>query len=951
MSINTFTEKLLTETFTKYKTEAATASSDDNIELEVRFKDITREAFEEIYKHISSSGEFSNPLLECSVNVISENVYERNLGGKSDDTQYIRRMTFNKGTVMSDEYLMKSRLSKQVQMNEYIKYSVGLARETKSKKFPTSTNALVRFKTRVSFDYIGTPPHAAKWRFDLTAVKHGVLSEMGNSLKTIKNDLFTSALAHDNFLRELNFDMIDSYEVEIEHIDTNKDLTIDDLAIAKKVFVMINPQYITEIAYQEEIYHIAENIVTNHNTLHMFKQPTHRLKQLSNQVIALSKNTYYADVFPPHGYYLTDKADGQRAIVSINGNRCRVLMSDGMREFMIGDVFTPGTVTIVDSELIWDSQLITGAGPKNSDDHFTLHVFDVMVFNDENVSKSGFAIRSKHLVDAGKLITDYVKVGGHKAQHKTYIRLDEANLEGGFREIYEDDFPYIVDGLILTEPDEPYFTTKNYKWKPFERNTIDFLAVKCPQKLLGIKPYNVKSGMDLYLLFVGINQQMREKLGMGFIPQYRHMFPDAASQYFPIQFSPSVEPLAYLYYHDTKTHGDVDKQIIELARTAENKWQFHQVRTDRKLEKNYFGNDFRIAELTFINYIDPFNFEELWKTSGSYFTKVASDIYTSPNKFKRFVISTLLKDNLSGVKWVIDEAAGRGGDLHRYQEIGVENALFIDIDPTAIAELVRRKFAFFAVKKRHVRNWFHDEKKKQLDDIHGRGDLNTKIVTQYDRIHDTEYEKLIVKDVKSLTVHTLVADLKTPNKDLIASTFQYGLNVGLSDGIVCNFALHYMCDTMEHLRNLLIFNAKMLKVGGLFIFTVMDGKRVFELLSQLQPGQQWESREDGVLKYAIKKEYRGDKLTPVGQNISVLLPFSDEMYQEPLCNVDVVIAEASKLGFEIELNSSMITYIEKFGKADRALYDRLTEEDKKYVGLHSYISLRLVRQVKRITDE
>lgn len=948
--MSAFTEKLLNEMLIKYHQDAISAAPGENIELEIRFKDIAREAFEEIYNAINGNPEFSKPTLECSVNVISENVYERSTGGKSDDTQYIRKMVFDKGVVVSDTYMQKVRLMRSVQINDYIRYSVGLSKESTSKKFATSTNAVVRFKVRVSFDYIGKPPHPAKWRFDLTAVKHGVLSEMGASLKTIKNELFTNALTPATFMRELNFDMIDSYEIEIEHIDPEHTITPDDISIAKKVFAMVNPQYTHEIAYQEEIYHVAEYVVTNQNIIHLFKQNTHRLKQLSNQVIALSKNTYYADVFPPDGYYLTDKIKGQRAIISINGNRCRVLMSDSMLEFIKGDAaFSPGEITIADAELLYDSQLKTGN--TNTQDHFTLHIFDVMVFRDENVSRNGFTVRSKHIVDVGRFINEYLVTTGHKAQHKTYIRLDGKNLEGGFREIWEDEFPYQLEGLILTEPDEPYYTTKNYKWKPYEENTIDFLAVKCPQKLLGIKPYEVRAGKELHLLFVGINQQMREKLGMGFIPQYRHIFPNAEGAYYPIQFSPSPNPLAYLYYHDPKD-GNIDRQIVELSRNKSNtEWVFHHVRTDRKLEKNYFGNDFRVAELTYINYIDPFNFEDLWKASGSYFTKTASDIYTGTNKFKRFVISLLLKDNLSGAKWVIDEAAGRGGDLHRYQEIGVENALFIDIDPTAIAELVRRKFAFFAIKKRHIRNWFQSQKKGGKDENSDEIHVEKRVVTQYDRIHDVEYEKLIIKDVKSLTVHTLVADLKTSAKDLVASTFQFGLNAGLVDGIVCNFAFHYMCDTIEHIRNLLIFNARMLKIGGLFIFTVMDGKSVFELLGPLSRGQQWESREDGVLKYAIRKDYSGDKLSPAGQMISVLLPFSDEMYAEPLCNIDTIIAEAIKLGFELELNANMSTMLDKFAKADRALYDRLTNEDKKYIGLHKYVSLRLIRQVKRATDD
>lgn len=934
MSSN-FITKLIDEMLLKYQQEVANVSPKDNIELEIRFKDINREAFEDIYNAISDNKEFANPELECSVNFISENVYEKSTRDKADNTQYIRKMVFTKGLVTSDTYMQKTRIMKPVQMSDYTKYSIGISKESDSKKFSTSPNALVRFKVRVSFDYIGSQPHAAKWRFDLTAVKHGILSEMGASLKNIRNELFVPALTPATFLRELNYDMIDSYEVEIEYIDKTHKITADDLAIAKKIFVMINPQYMSEIAYQEEIYHVAQHILNNQNILHLFKQPTHRLKQLSNQVISVSKNIYYTDVYPPDGYYLTDKADGVRAIVSVNGNRCRLIKSDSMLEFINGDNFTPGEITIADAEMVSDKE------------KFTLYIFDVMEFNGENFSNEGFTTRSKYLEPVAKHILSYISGAGHSSEHKNFVRLDGANLEKGFREVYENDYPYETDGLILTEPNEPYSNTKNYKWKPYDKTTIDFLAVKCPQKLLGIKPYNVISNKELYLLFVGINHQMREKFGMGFIPQYRQLFPISDGQYYPIQFSPSANPLAYLYYHDPE-QGQIDRQIIELGRDADNtKWIFHRVRTDRKLEKNYFGNDFKVAELTYINYIDPFNFEDLWKPSESYFTKTAEDIYTSPNKFKRFVYSVLLKNNLSNVKWVIDEGAGRGGDLHRYQEIGVENALFVDIDPTAIAELIRRKFSFFAIKKRHVRNWFKDQKTGGTGTAVGE----TKVVTAYDKVHDVEYDKLIVKDVKSLTVHTLVADLKSPAQELIANTFQFGLNTGIVDGIVCNFAFHYLCDTLEHIRNILIFNARMLRVDGLFIFTVMDGKSVFELLKPLASGQQWESREGEVLKYAIRKDYRGDKLTPAGQNISVLLPFSDVMYQEPLCNVDVVISEAEKLGFEVEMNSSMNNYLDNFARADRALYDRLTEEDKKYINLHKMITLRKTRDIKKLNSE
>lgn len=897
-----FTDRQVAELITKYKTAAGVATTDEFIELEIRFKDVTREMFETIYTYMQKSQDFGDGVLECSVNVISHNVLERSTLQKADETQYIRKLLFTKGIVTSDTYHRKLRLHRPVIVNDYMRYAIGVSKESNSNKFATTMEALVRFKIRISFDF-------ESWRFDLTAVKHGSLQSLGATLKSIKQDLFTPTLDAKNFLQEVNFDAIDDYEVEIEYTGAPSALTASSLLIAKKIFTMINPQYLIELAYQDEIYHVATHIVDNDHIIEQFRRSSHRLKELSNQVYALNKNTYYADVYPPVGYYATLKIDGQRAIISANGARVRVLKSDTMIEY---GTDTLGEINIVDAEMIV------------VDKKLTYYVFDVMVYRGENISKKPFSERIEYLQKAadlvGELIGDFARV-----LPKKYELLTE-KLENGFRAIWDapDDIP--KDGIIITEPNAGYRDTRNYKWKPYSHNTIDCLAVKCPQKLLGIKPYIARPGHTLYLLFVGIDHQMREKLGLGFIRHYKQMFPEQEGGYYPIQFSPSADPIAYVYQHNGE---EIDRKIVELSRNETNTdWLFHGVRNDRKLERNYFGNNFRIAELTYLNFIDPFDFEMLWKQSSVYFTKTANDIYKAGNKFRRFVISMLLKSNLSGAKWVIDEAAGRGGDLHRYQEIGVENALFIDVDPTAITELIRRKFSVFSDKKKQIR---------------GRGE----IVTKYDQIHGMQYDQLIKKDIKSLTVHTLVADLTTPHADLAAATYQYGINPGLIDGIVCNFALHYMCDTIEHLRNLLMFNAKMLKVGGVFIFTVMDGKSVFDLLKPIPTGGQWEMRENNVLKHAIKKKYTGDKFAAVGQTISVLLPLADEMYDEPLCNVDVVIAEATKLGFAVELNASMSSYMDKFAQAAPILTEQLTQDDRDYIKLHRYCSLRKIKDIKK----
>ncbi len=942
-----YTEKHLADTLAKYTSEAAMTAPGENIELEVRFKDITQGVFESIYSALNSDAAYGEPTLECSVNVISTDL----ITASDRDASYIRKLIFTGPTLASEVYQKKTRLMRPVYINGYIKYAIGLAREAIVPKFDSSSNATVRFKVRVSFE------HAGKWRYDLTAVRSGSLSGLKSTLKTIKHDLFTERLSARDLLNSLNFKCIDALEVEIEYIGGKiAPAASDIMAITGSIFAMINPHYLVESVYQDEIYKVAEYIITNHDHLREFKKPAYGLKQLSNQVMALSKNTYYLDVYPPEGMYLTIKADGQRAIVSVDGNRCRIIRANDILEYIAGDAYISGETTIADVELVPDKEEKSSLGDDTDSQPKGLIalVFDVMVYRNENISKNDFSLRVEYITDAATLIAGIlekskkqVDVPHCTATPKHYLRLREGALEAGFREIWEGKYPFTCDGLIITTPLGNYTTTKNYKWKPLDRNTIDFLAVKAPQKMLGIAPYETRKGMTLYLLFVGIDHKMREALGIGLLPQYGSLFPASQidnKKYYPIQFSPSADPLAYIYYHDA--NDNIDGKIIELSRSNDesgtpNTWVFHHVRADRKASNTYYGNDFRIAELTYINHIDVFPLEALWTPSDSYFTKTADGMYAAPNRYKRFVISILLAAHVRNAKFIIDLASGRGADLHRYQELGVENALFIDVDATAIAELIRRKYSFFGDKRRKDRA------------VRG-GSVSDPVATNGDTARDraTHISGLInrnvltIKDIKALTVHTLVADLRDPHARLIASTFQFGINEGMIDAIVCNFALHYMCDTVEHLRNILLFTAKMLRVGGVFIFTVMDGESVFNALRKVPTGKCMVSREGTVLKYAIRKDYSGDKLSDVGQMISVMLPFSDKLYSEPLCNVKFVISEASQLGFKSETSDLMGVHLSSFERADKALYGRLTADDRINIDLHRGVVLRLVKKAK-----
>jgi hypothetical protein len=476
-------------------------------------------------------------------------------------------------------------------------------------------------------------------------------------------------------------------------------------------------------------------------------------------------------------------------------------------------------------------------------------------------------------------------------------------------------YDHPTDGIIFTSSGQSYKNTLNLKWKSFEHNTIDFLVKSCPSSLIGKPPYVNKPGYKLHLLFSNINHHVRLSTGLGLMQNYADVFGTTGSPvYYPVQFSPSMDPLAYLWYvGDDDTTDYVDK-VVELGKDDELNWKFIRVRDDRDS-----GNDFRIAETTYINYIDRFDVEDLWAPPSTYFTKSKDKLRWAETKAKRLIISVLLKEKFSYCKWIIDLAGGRGADLPTWQNIGVGNMLNIDSDSSAISELLRRKYELSRQK---------------------RGGSNIAPRATVGSTWNFNYETVIVKQKPQLTIHTLVADLSTKSVDMINACRQYGISTELVDGINCGFALHYLCNTEENILNMLTFVHSMLRKGSSFMFTVMDGEKIFKLLKNTP---MWEVKQHEVTKFRIRKLYKGTTLAHAGQDISILLPMDPEEKTEPLCNIGHVVSVAKKMGFELSMRASFMDHIDKVETMAKHVFDQLDENDKKYIELYSIVILKKIK--------
>jgi SAM-dependent methyltransferase len=155
------------------------------------------------------------------------------------------------------------------------------------------------------------------------------------------------------------------------------------------------------------------------------------------------------------------------------------------------------------------------------------------------------------------------------------------------------------------------------------------------------------------------------------------------------------------------------------------------------------------------------------------------------------------------------------------------------------------------------------------------------------------------------------------------------------DAIICNFAIHYFCDTADHIRNIFNLVHKMLAPGGVFLFTCFDGKKIQKLLEN----GDYERKHDGVTKFCIKKKY--DRVADIGMKIDVLLPFSkQEYYTEYLVNIDYLEKIAESKNMHLEICDSFSIKMDQCKHQNNQLFETLSEIDKEYIDLHSVISFR-----------
>jgi cyclopropane fatty-acyl-phospholipid synthase-like methyltransferase len=808
-----------------------------HLELEVRFQDITKELYFQILTTLQKQ---QKEVISQTVNII-----------KKEDTQkkkssLIRELTFSKGKKISEQFLKKEQITipMKITNTNALSYKIVVSSEQKiNSKFTSDERVLIRVKQRHSFNLNDS------WRIDMTAVREIMGSEI-DSLQNIIKEMFGC----DDI--RLNNNRI-NYEIEIEYIGSQKEITTANiLESVNYILNLANPNHIDEAILHAEINKVAQIIAPNTGK--------YGLKRILPQAISITRADY-RDIFPPKNMYLTDKADGKRALAVLRDGKFYFL-SDKLYYATANNATANNatannatannaTTTVLDGEFIEEKQ--------------KFYAFDVIMVDGLLVINDGFEKRLDYIQKA----VDIFQKSGIQVYAKPYIHLTGENLEAEIKSVYERERPYDIDGLIFVSPKDSYMSTKNYKWKPSEHNTIDFLVRKVPGE------------KKKYFLFVGININLFETLGLQWCPGYSDLFKITNSNYFPIQFSPSDNPNVYITEQDDP---NLDGKIVEMRYDGEN-WILAKIRNDRDADAasgKYFGNDFYVANSIWLNYMDPFPIEQLWDGPlDNYFTQTRSDIYNAQTGLINFAKEERIM-NLQHADWVIDIGAGKGQDLFRYLKANVRHLIAVDKDKSALLELVRRRF------KDAVAN--HRKKSNTV-------------------------------------IYVLAADANDPFKENIKRFSNFG--APLVDAMVCNLAVHYFLGDINKMRNFISLARNMIKPGGYMILTIIIGEEVHSILKNIPENETWDVIENSSKKFSIKKLYSSENLESAGQKIGVMLPFRTDYYEEYLVNTKVFIQEFNNHGFTLLSFTKLIDVIPNFEVKNKALAMRLTDGDKQWISL------------------
>ncbi|HEY4480532.1 MAG TPA: hypothetical protein VI821_00355 [Candidatus Paceibacterota bacterium] len=402
-------------------------------EFELRFSDTSKTSREHL--HFNTFEKIYNIIRD--IDGASE-IYETiNVMRNIPDTQsiYIQEYAYQNGIFAKKMRRLKDRQYRSDTFDSpFGKYFAALSTETTlndadAKKYDEiSVSAAV---TRIKLRYGKTDKNGA-FRYDLTAAIT-INSVIGNAVLQQRSVLFPRdvAITEETFVKYAKF--AETFEFEIEFV-ADRDFRRDDLVEIRELFTNVDANYEKRSAVRGELLAIITRLFPNIDAKSHNLSYITNVNAITNQVRELTRSDLYDKVLPNIGnYYVTDKADGVRAVGVLSSGRLSVITSD-VAHYNVKTITTP--MTIVDGELI-----TIGKNTRK------LYVFDVLMHRSISLIDVPFSSR---MIDVEKICA----MAPDLLAPKRFKRLTRDTASAIIKETYErKDHDYAIDGLIFTPED------------------------------------------------------------------------------------------------------------------------------------------------------------------------------------------------------------------------------------------------------------------------------------------------------------------------------------------------------------------------------------------------------------------------------------------------------------------------------------------------------------------
>lgn len=602
-------------------------------------------------------------------------------------------------------------------------------------------------------------------------------------------------------------------------------------------------------------------------------------------------------------YGVTFKADGMNMLLYICPNDVKEITEDTGNVFMIDSNFNVLSTGITLDN--WDNSILEG---EFISEHNKIYLYDMLYARKLDIRNkplesfvSGQTSRLSYLKDFMESLSNVKSI--IKIVEKPYLFGNDKEIFLKSKKLWDDrkSLEFHVDGLIFAPATEPYPNkpgtwTRLLKWKPSNLNSMDFLieTVKETNRRDKLFPYvstklnvglndDIKQYKKIRLYCTGASDKFNRKTGKLNRRPYPKLFKEIE---LPVNVEGNIfaiDPLSGLKEQIS------DDTIIEFSyNDKSDNFPWKPIRIRHEKTKRYrkyndnFGNFHKVVLDIWKSIQNPVTTEMITtgeipedniEVSNNQYAVISKNRRRLPyQKFhtiyvKKKLLTEVALSDTKNAGYLIDFGSCRGGDLNRWKEIGYTKVVGIDADSKCVQEAINRH-------------------QNALDNNYNVtflcGDLSKLIYPNQESA------------CESTDTPSGIIDWKQLMKESLPQKYMF-------DVVSSQFVIHYFFEKELSLRSYLQNVTDNLKIGGHFVGSTFDGKKVYNLLKRKKFV---EGKIDNETIWKITKKYDKKKFTDGrpnwGMTIDVFVDSIGISHKEYMVSFKYLEKIAKEYGLELQ---------------------------------------------------